>query len=77
MKGKGLDKGQRVDYELAQGGLALAVQADVSKPDDIARLFAETKRVYGELDVLVNNAGILDTSLWNQSRRNISISSSI
>ena len=45
---------------VAQGGLALAVQADVSKSDDIARLFAETKRVYGKLDVLVNNAGIFE-----------------
>ena len=40
------------------GGKAVAVQADVSKPDDIRRLFAETKKAFGWLDVLVNNAGI-------------------
>ncbi len=45
---------------VSQGGQALAVQGDVSKPDDIARLFAETKRVYGKLDILVNNAGIFE-----------------
>ena len=45
---------------VAQGGLALAVQADVSKPDDVVRLFAETKRAYGKLDVLVNNAGVFE-----------------
>jgi 3-oxoacyl-[acyl-carrier protein] reductase len=39
------------------GGRALVVQADVSKPDDIKRLFAQTKSAYGKLDVLVNNAG--------------------
>jgi 3-oxoacyl-[acyl-carrier protein] reductase len=43
-----------------KGGKAIAVQADVSKPGDIARLFAETKRAYGKLDVLVNNAGIFE-----------------
>lgn len=42
----------------AAGGRAIAVQADVSRPADIARLFAETKSAYGRLDVLVNNAGI-------------------
>jgi len=48
---------QRIE---AQGGKAVAVQADVSKPEDIARLFKETKAVYGKLDVLVNNAGIFE-----------------
>src|SRR5882757_6302814 len=44
----------------AKGGKALAVQADVSKPQDITRLFAETKAAYGRLDVLVNNAGVYE-----------------
>jgi 3-oxoacyl-[acyl-carrier protein] reductase len=44
----------------AQGGKAVAVQADVSKLEDIQRLFAETKAVYGKLDILVNNAGIFE-----------------
>src|SRR6476646_10441378 len=43
-----------------KGGKAVAVQADVSKPEDIHRLFAETKRAFGRLDVLVNNAGVYD-----------------
>ena len=41
-------------------GKAVAVQADVSKPEDIRRLFAETKKAFGKLDVLVNNAGIYE-----------------
>jgi 3-oxoacyl-[acyl-carrier protein] reductase len=45
-----------------KGGKAVAVQADVSKPHDINWLFAETKRVYGKLDVLVNNAGVYEFS---------------
>jgi len=39
-------------------GKAVAVQADVSKAEDIQRLFAETKKAFGKLDILVNNAGI-------------------
>jgi len=41
-------------------GRAVAVQADVSKPEDIGRLFAETKKAFGKLDILVNNAGIYE-----------------
>ena len=43
-----------------KGGKATAIQADVSKPEDIKRLFAQTKAAYGKLDVLVNNAGIYE-----------------
>src|SRR5271155_6076397 len=42
----------------SKGGKAVAVQGDVSKQADITRLFAETKKAYGRLDVLVNNAGV-------------------
>jgi 3-oxoacyl-[acyl-carrier protein] reductase len=45
-----------------KGGIAVAVQADVSKPDDIKRLFEHAKATYGKLDVLVNNAGIYEFS---------------
>jgi 3-oxoacyl-[acyl-carrier protein] reductase len=44
------------------GGKAAAVQADVSKLDDVRRLFAETKKTFGKLDILVNNAGIYEFS---------------
>src|SRR6201993_4399367 len=44
----------------AKGGKAIAVQADVSQPKDITRLFAETKTAYGKLDILVNNAGVYE-----------------
>jgi 3-oxoacyl-[acyl-carrier protein] reductase len=40
------------------GGKAIAVKADVSKAADVRRLFDETKKAFGSLDVLVNNAGI-------------------
>ena len=44
----------------AKGGKAVAVQGDVSKQEDITRLFAETKQEFGKLDILVNNAGIYE-----------------
>src|SRR5437773_7833094 len=43
---------------VGKGGKAIAVQGDVSKVSDVKRLFAETKKAFGRLDVLVNNAGI-------------------
>jgi 3-oxoacyl-[acyl-carrier protein] reductase len=49
-----------VDRIRAAGGHAGAIQGDVSKPDDIAKLFAETKQKYGKLDILVNNAGVYE-----------------
>ncbi len=41
-----------------KGGKAIAVQGDVSKAADVQRLFKETKKTFGALDVLVNNAGV-------------------
>ena len=41
-----------------KGGKAIAVQGDVSKAADVQRLFEETKKAFGSLDVLVNNAGV-------------------
>jgi len=46
----------------SQGGKAIAVQADVSKQADVIRLFAETKKAYGKLNILVNNAGLYEFS---------------
>ncbi len=41
------------------GGKAVAVQADVSKAEDVKRLFAEADKAFGgKIDVLVNNAGV-------------------
>jgi 3-oxoacyl-[acyl-carrier protein] reductase len=40
------------------GGKAIAVQADVSKPADVERLFAETERAFGKPAIVVANAGV-------------------
>ena len=41
-----------------EGGKSLVVPADVADPQSIAALFATTKRTFGRLDVLFNNAGV-------------------
>lgn len=48
-------------------GTAIAIQADITKGEDVVRLFNETKRVFGKLDVLVNNAGILEPQMKFES----------
>jgi len=53
------DHGVEVAEEIrAGGGTATAVTADVSRTEDVIRLFAETVKAYGTVDILVNNAGI-------------------
>ena len=47
-------------------GKAIAIQANVSRPEDIRRLFAETKKAFGKLDILVNNAGIYEFAPLDQ-----------
>ncbi|MFA4785283.1 SDR family NAD(P)-dependent oxidoreductase, partial [Xanthomonas perforans] len=43
----------------AAGGRAISVQADVSDPVAVERLFAAAETAFGGVDVLVNNAGIM------------------
>ena len=44
----------------SKGGKAIAVQCSVSNAADVTKLFAETKKEFGRLDVLVNNAGVYE-----------------
>ncbi len=47
-----------VDEINLAGGKAIAVCADVSKVEEVERLFAETDRAFGPVTALINNAGI-------------------
>lgn len=47
----------------ANGGEVLAVPTDVSKVEDVENLVAQTVATFGKLDVLVNNAGVLEEGL--------------
>lgn len=48
----------------AKGGKAIAVQADVSRMSEAQRLFDEAKKAFGNVQVLVNNAGIAQQKLF-------------
>ena len=57
----GKDGAERVVADITgAGGKAVAAQADVSREADVQRLFAETMRAFGRVDVLVNNAGVYE-----------------
>lgn len=45
----------------ANGGDAIAVQADVRKPAEVKALFDQSIAHYGRIDVLINNAGVMIT----------------
>ena len=49
----------------AAGGSVAAVQADVSRAEDCARLVAEAEKAFGRLDILVNNAGTSATGAFD------------
>ena len=58
-----------------EGGDAIAVRADVSKPEDVKRLVEKTLDKFGRVDILVNNAGVLyqetfldaDETVWDRT----------
>jgi 3-oxoacyl-[acyl-carrier protein] reductase len=54
---------QLVAQITADGGQALAVQADVSQADQVDALVATTLEKLGRIDILVNNAGITRDTL--------------
>ena len=52
-----------VDAIVGQGGSAVAIQANVTKPDEVERMFHQASESLGPVDILVNNAGIIKDSL--------------
>jgi len=69
------DRAQEVAEQVQLlGRRAVAIQADVSEENDVARLVAQARNALGPIDILVNNAGIvhskpieeLTPSDWNR-----------
>ncbi len=52
-----------LDLIAAKGSTAVKIKADVSKEDEVKRMFKEIKSTFGRLDILVNNAGIMRNNL--------------
>lgn len=61
--GRNPEKLQEVADKISaiKGEAPLIVQADMSNEEDVKRIVKETISKYGKLDVLVNNAGVLET----------------
>jgi 3-oxoacyl-[acyl-carrier protein] reductase len=63
--GRAADADNVVQEIQKAGGKAAAVKADVSIPSEIASLFDKAEELFGGVDVLVNNAGIMQPGLVN------------
>jgi NAD(P)-dependent dehydrogenase (short-subunit alcohol dehydrogenase family) len=61
---KNKSKAERVVSQIKKdGGIAIAVQADITKEQEVLNLFRETKKALGNINVLINNAGILEPQM--------------
>src|SRR5438552_1939635 len=49
---------ETVNGIIDKGGVATAIQADITKPADVRRLFEEAEKAVGPLDIVVANAGV-------------------
>jgi len=47
-----------VETIVSEGGKASSFQCDVSKEDEVIKMFADTIALYGTVDILINNAGL-------------------
>lgn len=57
-----------VNRILEQGGKAVAIGADISKPAEVRRMFSEAENAIGRLDIVVANAGVhIEKSLIENS----------
>jgi len=55
------------------GGKGIAVHADVSDPTSVTEMFREIRKELGGLDILVNTAGLSDSTLWNLKLERITL----
>ncbi|SFD97717.1 3-oxoacyl-[acyl-carrier protein] reductase [Chitinophaga sp. CF118] len=61
-------KAEELLYDIRQKGeTAIIVKADVSKEDEVNRLFKTTIKEFGRIDVLINNAGMMKTKLLKEN----------
>ena len=58
LAGRRKDALEQVATESGAGKRALVVPTDVANPDSVKALFAATKKTFGRLDVIFNNAGV-------------------
>ena len=60
-----VENGAKVADRISKaGGMAVAVPVDVSNRESIKKMIAETVEAFGSLDVMFNNAGIIQTAFY-------------
>ncbi len=58
------DRLEKMAKDLAESGTeVLAIRCDIANPDDVKRLVGQTITEFGQIDILVNCAGILESGL--------------
>lgn len=57
-----------VEQIVAEGGEAIAVQADVTKKEAVQQIVDTAIRVFGRIDVMINNAGVMSVAPLNLAR---------
>lgn len=63
------DDAREVAMEIsAMGVRSMTVQADVSRPRQVERMFGAVEKRFGRLDLLVNNAGVFFPRSWDELR---------
>jgi NAD(P)-dependent dehydrogenase (short-subunit alcohol dehydrogenase family) len=77
-----LDAGENLNAVIAdakaKGGDAVALKGDISRPDEATAFVRAAEELYGQVDVLINNAGILisvatEECTWDQWARTIAV----
>lgn len=67
MIGRTTDEGERIAKEIRDaGGEAFFFRCDVTKEEDVSASIDETVHRYGRLDILINNAGIVDVKMLHE-----------
>ncbi len=65
---RGKDRLHEVAEKIVKdGGTALAVPGDVTSPEDCKNVFAQAIKTYGQVDIVVNNAGMSNMYFINNT----------
>ena len=69
---KSEEKAMRLKHDLEElyGKEVLAIKCDISNEDEVIAMTSEIVEKYGNIDMLVNNAGICDDSLFDEKQKN-------
>ena len=68
VSGRRTEKGELVCDEIIKtGGTAIFIRADVTVDEDLENLFYQTRKQFGRIDILINNAGIFIPKPFSES----------